>query len=52
MKPPIEEMLTTAPDFWARMIGSTARVMAASPKKLVSNIARTSASSPSSTAAR
>jgi hypothetical protein len=40
MNPPIEEMLTIAPDFWARMSGRTARVMAARPKKLVSNIAR------------
>ena len=52
MKPPTDEMLTIAPDFWARMIGSTARVIAARPKKLVSNIARMSASSPSSTAER
>ena len=27
MKPPTEEMLTIAPDFCARMIGSTARVI-------------------------
>ena len=52
MKPPIEEMLTIAPDFCARMIGRTARVIAARPKTLVSNMARMSASSPSSIAAR
>ena len=52
MRPPIDEMLTICPRFWARMTGSTARVMAARPKKLVSNIARISASSPSSMAAR
>lgn len=36
----------------ARMPGSTALIMATVPKKCVSNSARTSASSPSSTAAR
>ena len=50
--PPIEEMLTMAPLWRARMPDSTARVMATRPKKSASNMARTSRSSPSSIAAR
>jgi hypothetical protein len=52
MAAPIEEMLTIAPRRRARMPGSTALIIATAPKKLVSNSRRTSASSPSSTAAR
>ena len=40
------------PEPWARMPGSTALTMSTAPKKFVSNSARTSASSPSSTAER
>src|SRR3712207_3490218 len=49
---PIEEMLTIAPEPRARIPGRTALIMVTEPKKWVSNNARTSASSPSSTAAR
>ena len=41
-----------APDRRSRMAGRTALIIATVPKKFVSNNARTSASSPSSTAAR
>src|ERR1700761_6350203 len=49
---PIEEMLTIAPLRRARMPGSAALISATGPKKLVANSRRTSAGSPSSTAAR
>ena len=51
-RPVIEVMLTMSPLPCARMPGSTALIMSTAPKKFVSNSARTSASSPSSTADR
>ena len=50
--PVIELTLTIRPSPRARIPGSTALTMSTAPKKLVSNRARTSASSPSSTADR
>ena len=40
--PAVDEIATTRPDRWARMTGSTARVMLIVPKRLVSTCARKS----------
>ena len=40
--PAVEEIVTTSPERWARMTGSTARVTFSGPNRLVSICARKS----------